>query len=298
MNKNIKYIVEDLLNDIYNDSDNNDIYQHFNIFSLPFDTSLKQYLMNVLNIDKIPGFKFIKHTDDEYDKFIRVTQWRDKYKRDLQKLVYNNKWEEYNKFQLEKFYYNLNDKQTEEYIRNYILKYLEIEGKDPYYSIYVSPDKSLILYIGRYTDILTFTGKYFENTETSKDKIYEIKNRDKLIRKFGKYVRGCIGSKVWNYFYSKKIDIDTDGYPYMYLIYERSNWCTVTVKHLRDRLKVFRNLQELDPSLRIDKYSSYELGYEHNGNILLYFIVIPYNGKFKLQLKLTPYSKKEFDKMK
>ena len=178
--------------------------------------------MNILNIDKIHGFKFIKHTDNEYDKFIRVSGYTDKYKSDLYKLVRYNKWESYNIHEIENFYNKLNDKSSEEYIKNYILKYLDTEVPNTYYSIRVSPDNSLILYIGRYISILTFTGKYFENTVISKDKIYEIKNRDKLIRNFGKYIRGCIGSKVWNYFGAykdRKVDIDTDGYPYMYLIY-------------------------------------------------------------------------------
>ena len=166
MNKHVKLLVESLFDDdIFSNEENQDteIADEY-IAVVPKNTKLQPVVSKLLNIDKPRGFKLIKSSTTEYEKyeFHSSFNYREsKYIQELRHLLNANKWIHYD---LTKKDFYTNNK----FVNNFIEKYDTETNK--VFSILLSPDDSLIFgciqingktknyYDKSLQYILTFTG--------------------------------------------------------------------------------------------------------------------------------------------
>lgn len=247
MNKHIKLLVESLFDDdIFNNDENQDteIADEY-IAVVPKNTKLQPVVSKLLNIDKPRGFKLIKSSTTEYEKYeylSHVNYTESKYIQELRHILNANKWIHYD---LTKKDFYTNNK----FVNNFIEKYNN-EKNDVIY-ILLSPDESLIFGCIRingktklYWDkslqyILTFTGQITENTYIQKKEAKEQIKLAKINRlkgqKLKKFVDKYNGLKNFKQFATK---LDEDNYPYLF-------FTEADIKYLETDFIMFKNARGL-----------------------------------------------------
>lgn len=243
MNKYVKLLVESLFDDnIFDDSENQDteIADEYLAF-VPKNTKLQPVVSKLLNIDKPRGFKLIKSTSTEYEKYIFKSNnnyKESKYIQELRHLLVSNKWTHYDLTRTTFVYDN-------KFVNNFINQY--DNEKNTVFSIMLSPDESLIfgciqlngktkyLYDKSLYFILTFTGQMTENTYIQKKEGNEQIKQAKINRlkgqKLKKFLDKYNGLKHFKQYTTK---LDEDNYPYLF-------FTESDIKYLERDFKMFKN---------------------------------------------------------